>query len=111
MDQSGDAEFLVFDAPVWGLRALGRVLRTYYRKYGDVTVRRMIARYAPPTENDTGAYVSAVSQFLGVDADATLRCDAETWVKLMRVIVRHENGLGDYYPVALYWDAANRALS
>lgn len=109
-DQS-DPDFLVFDAPLWGLRALGRTLHTYYDKYRLRSVRGMIARYAPPEDNnDTGAYVSAVAQALKVRPDAPVDLTTETLVALMRAIVRQENGVGDYYPIELYWEAARLAL-
>lgn len=110
-DQSSDAEFLVFDAPLWGLRALGRTLHTYFDRYKLRTVRQIIARWAPPQDNnDTGAYVAAVAQGLNVRPDAPISCTPETWVALMRAIVRHENGRGDYYPIELYRQAAIAAL-
>ena len=109
-DQSGDAEFVVFLEPLWGLRALGRVLRTYYDLYHCRSVATILRRYAPPTENKTDAYIAAVAKTLNVASDAELPRTSETWVRLMQAIVRHENGLGDVYSPALYQSAAALAL-
>lgn len=110
-DQSADPAFLVFDAPLWGLRALARTLHTYWDKYRLKTVRGIITRWAPPEDgNDTGAYVAQVAAALKVRPDAPIEAAPETWVALMRAIVRHENGVGDYYPIELYWEAAREGL-
>lgn len=110
-DQSGDPAFIVFQEPLWGLRALGRLLRTYYDIYHCRTVAAIIDRYAPPSENDTASYVAGVSRALGVDPADKLPRDTETWAKLMQAIVLHENGQGDWYQKQLYNEAADLALS
>lgn len=109
-DQSADPAFIVFQEPLWGLRALGRLLRTYYDIYQCRTVAAIIDRYAPPTENNTAAYRAAVAAALRVSADQLLPRDVPTWIGLMQAIVRHENGIGDYYPPDLYRSAAELAL-
>lgn len=109
-DQSADPAFIVFQEPLWGLRALGRLLRTYYDIYQCRTVAAIIDRYAPPTENNTAAYRAAVAAALRVSVDQLLPCDVPTWIGLMQAIVRHENGIGDYYPPDLYRSAAELAL-
>ncbi len=109
-DQSADTAFVVFTEPLWGLRALGRVLRTYYDLYHCRSVTAILHRYAPPTENATDAYIAAVARKLGVAPDAELPRTPETWVRLMQAIVCHENGVGNAYPPALYQSAATLAL-
>lgn len=93
--EQGDAVFVQFDSPVWGLRALARILRNY-RDAGADTVREIINRWAPPVENITSAYVDAVAGALGVDPDEPVG-DAELPL-LMQAIVHHENGLQPYGP-------------
>lgn len=92
-DQSGDDHFVVFDAPVWGLRAMARVLRKYIASGAD-TVQEIIARWAPSNENDTDAYVAAVSQSMGVSPSDTVT-DA-LLPSLMAAITKHENGTQPY---------------
>lgn len=116
-DQSGDPRFVVFTSAVWGIRALARVLLTYSRVYPhgtprDIdTVREIINRWAPPHENDTGAYVAAVSRVLGIGADGTIDVtDPEIMESLVRGIIRHENGR-IVYEDDLITDGVQRALA
>ena len=44
---------------LWGIAAAFVLLRTYINQYGLTTPRSIIARWAPPTENDTAAYLAA----------------------------------------------------
>jgi hypothetical protein len=61
--------FCVFaDAP-HGVRAMAKNLRAYRDRLGCHTVRDYINRWAPPNENNTAAYVSAVSHRLGIGDD------------------------------------------
>lgn len=89
-----DPEFCVFSAPHWGLRALARLLLTYRRRYHLTTTRQLIGRWAPPSENDTGAYVAVVAKALGLKPDAEIPLDF--WPSLVAAIVRHENGQQPY---------------
>jgi len=95
-DQSGDAVFVVFDDPIYGIRALGKLLQKYAEN-GYVTVRQIITRYAPGSENNTGAYIKAVSAALGVSPDAPLNLfDMGTLRPLASAIITHENGRNVY---------------
>src|ERR1019366_8503153 len=69
-DQSTDSRFVVFLDPLWGIRALAKVLLTYYRKDGLTTVRAIIDKWAPPVENNDIAYMNDVAGHLGVGQDA-----------------------------------------
>ena len=94
-DQSGDPRFIVFEAPEWGIRAIVRVLRTYYDKHGLRTVKGIINRWAPPVENDTEAYYVTVAKKLGVDPGEQIDIDdLDTLRTLVKAIIRHENGRG-----------------
>lgn len=94
-DQSADPRFVVFDAPVWGLRALARILRKYNAS-GLTTVQAMISKWAPSTENNTSAYAAAVARELGVSPTQQLMLTDDTMARLMAAIVRHENGQQPY---------------
>jgi hypothetical protein len=110
-DQSGDPRFVVFTDPVWGIRALAKTLLTYYRKHGLDTPRRIIDRWAPPTENDTAAYVVHVAKLLGVGPDDRIRVpDPQTLRTLTKAIIVHENG-GCIYDDATITNGIERALS
>src|SRR5258708_17799048 len=62
------ARFCKFDCPENGIRAIAKVL-LHYCGEGLTSVRQMLTKYAPDIENDTGAYVTAVSQAIGADPD------------------------------------------
>lgn len=59
-DQKAEDRFAVFSTPEWGFRALCKVLLTYEFNYGLKTVNGIIHRWAPPSENNTTAYVNRV---------------------------------------------------
>lgn len=111
--QQTDTAFVQFTAPVYGLRALAKLLLNYQAKYGLSTVRAIISRWAPPSENNTAAYINAVTAAMGQGADIAMDLYAkpELLAKLMRAIVAHENGASwrDYYADSLYAQAINLA--
>src|SRR4051812_11214830 len=70
-EQRAEQRFCVFRAAKWGFRALALDLFTSWTK-GRTTVREIVGRFAPPDENDTKAYVDAVSATLNVSPDEPL---------------------------------------
>jgi hypothetical protein len=110
-DQSGDSRFCVFTAPEFGIRALAVNLIHYYKTHGLKTVRGMINRWAPPVENDTGAYVHAVAHQVGVDPDDIIDpTNPAVLSGLVRGIIQHENGR-IIYDEATISNAVQLALS
>lgn len=90
--------FAIFQTAEDGLRALGELLRSYARR-GLNTVRGVINRWAPPSENNTGAYVGAVAKRLGVgEAQALDMTDPKVIAGLTGEITRHENGRNPFAP-------------
>jgi hypothetical protein len=83
--------FVVFKDIHHGLRALAVDLANKINK-GYNTLAKIIARYAPPSENDTAAYIKAASYTSGFGADEPLTANNDTLKRLMRAIVVHENG-------------------
>ncbi|SDH93605.1 hypothetical protein [Roseospirillum parvum] len=101
-----DGRFCQFTSPKWGIRAIARILITYadQRRAADGspidTVAEVVARWAPPVENDTGAYTRHVAARLGVGPDQIIEIKrAEVMRGLIRAIIAHENGprFADYY--------------
>lgn len=91
--EQSDQRFVTFSDVTYGIRALARTLLSYYRKHGLHTVRGIIDRWAPPTENDTGAYVNHVADELGVTPDETINVENPLVLeKLTIAIIKHENG-------------------
>lgn len=63
--------FAVFPSPSAGFAALAALLR--FHTYRDLTVAQMLARYAPCSENNTGAYLHFVCQDAGCEQSALVR--------------------------------------
>ena len=92
-----DAEFFQFASAKWGIRALARTLIAYQDRVGLRNIKQMIGRWAPPVENDTGAYVRVVAAAVGVGAEE--RIDVHDYAvlrPLVLAIIKHENGQQPY---------------
>ena len=102
-----DTAFSVFDDPTWGIRALASTLVTYQDRHKLRTIRGIIGRWAPPVENDTGAYVNAVAANCNVSADAIIDLHKyEIMCPLVESIIRHENGQGPKPTLNTWYDRA-----
>lgn len=86
-----DGTFTIFADTTWGLRAVGVDLTSKINR-GLTTITDIISAYAPPSENNTAAYISAVSGDTGFGPDDELAADPTTLALLIRAIVNHENG-------------------
>ena len=64
--------FEVFSNPEYGYRAAAKNLYTYNERDGLKSVRDLVTKWAPPSENNTNNYVDVVAKDLGVDPDADL---------------------------------------
>lgn len=102
--QQTDPAFIVFLAPVWGLRALMKVLLTYQKKYGLKTVGEIIHRWAPPSDNNpTDKYAEFCARAMGVKTtQAIILSRPSTLIALARAIVRFENGVA-IKPAPVHW--------
>lgn len=101
-----DGSFAQFVSMEYGIRAIAKVLFTYAEKHGLRNVAGIISRWAPTNENDTTGYINFVSGQMNVDPLATINVrDPETLFKLIRAIIRQENG---YLPSLAVSDAAVR---
>lgn len=89
--------FARFETAFDGLRALARQLMLYAGR-GINSVEKIISTWAPASDNNnTTAYIRAVSQRLGVDSRAALNMsDPQTMSALMSSIIQHENGRNIY---------------
>jgi hypothetical protein len=88
-----DPDYCMFTAPVYGFRALAIDLRTKWSKDGLRSIGAIIPKYAPPAENNTEAYVKAVSIMTGIAAAKELNLDDPAELaSLCRAITVHESG-------------------
>ena len=92
-----DPAFIQFIDPVYGFRAMTRILRNYQRR-GLVTLRDMLNTYAPKSENDTNAYVDFVAKRIKVSPDVPLDLALHLF-PLLKAITEFENGsrFADFY--------------
>jgi hypothetical protein len=92
-----DPSFETFTNPTFGFRAGMKLISTYYNRYNLKTVEGIINRFAPPVENDTGAYVNAVAKALNVSPNKVIDLNRDA-PALLQAIAHHENG-GHYYNI------------
>ena len=79
-----DKEFCQFTTLEHGIRAAYQILDTYRRKYKAVCIEDIISRWAPPSENDTRAYIRSVCALTGLGGREKL---TETeWPALVRAM-------------------------
>lgn len=95
--ESPGGRFARFETAYDGLRALSRQLMLYAGR-GINSVEKIISTWAPASDNNnTAAYIQAVSQRLGVDPRVALNMnDPQTMSALMSSIIHHENGRNIY---------------
>lgn len=95
--ESPGGRFARFETAYDGLRALSRQLMLYAGR-GINSVEKIISTWAPASDNNnTAAYIQAVSQRLGVNPQVALNMsDPQTMSALMSSIIHHENGRNIY---------------
>jgi len=92
-----DKEFFVFQNPVYGIRAIARILINYQDDYELNTIRGIIGRWAPASENNTEAYIKRVAERTGFDADQALDMHQHADLRqLVIAIIWHENAQQPY---------------
>jgi hypothetical protein len=99
--------FCIFTDAAHGLRAVMIDLHSAIVIDGRDTVEEIITHYAPPTENDTDAYIKAVLHWCGWQPGEKPDATAEsTYIDMAQAIVVHENGVPPSgTPTAWYDDA------
>ena len=91
-DVQSDEVFCVFKEPVWGIRALMRILLVYRFSHKKYTIEDIIARWAPPSENDTDAYIKFVCERMDFNPMDQLDNSIEHYLPLVKSIIKMENG-------------------
>ena len=81
-------------------------LHTYRIRYGLDTIRGMISRWAPPSENHTETYIRAVADAVGIpDGQPLDTRDRTTMLRMAAAVSRVENGAAaDMGEVELGWE-------
>lgn len=90
--------FVVFSESKYGVRAASKLLDSYYNRHHLHSVRDIITRWAPPSENDTESYIKNVAKSVGVHPDEKLAFTVFQVIKpnMLNAIFKHENGSHDF---------------
>ena len=108
-----DGAFVKFINIQFGLRAAFRLLYTYGYRYNLRTIKEIIYRWAPPTENNTTAYVQRVCSYSGLEADDCIHVECREFkdkaCSLVAAMSFVENG-GDYLSVSIIKEAYDLAF-
>ena len=105
-----DCAFVQFKSLEWGWRAAFHLLtRTYYHKYRLYTIRGIISRWAPSSENNTSAYIENVSRLTGIGPDEPIGIPSEKpsrWMMVGIAMAIQENGTSslDYLAMLKGWE-------
>lgn len=86
--------FVIFSSPEYGIRAAYRIMKNYAKR-GLVTPRDVITTWAPPSENNTIAYLSGVTKLSGLSPTTILTTDA-LYMALIKSMIYMENGVQPY---------------
>jgi hypothetical protein len=82
-----------------GFRATGIILQTYnkYHFNHSMTLKQMITRWAPPSENDTKSYIEFMEQNTGFSAEDVIDTgDNEVLFEVIRAMTKLEIGATAY---------------
>lgn len=89
-----DTNFEQFVSVVYGLRAAFVLLRRYIERYHIDTVETIISRWAPASENATGAYITFVASRMQCPTRQMLDFNNRTQMcDLVCAMARYENGI------------------
>lgn len=91
--KSSDSAFRQFESMEWGYRAMFVLLHTYAVKHNCRTLREIINRYAPPTENFTEGYIRCVSNVTHLSpGEPVSTTDGATMTAIVAAMSAVENG-------------------
>lgn len=103
---SQDGAFKQFETMAWGYRAAFKLLHNYQKNNGCRILSDFINRWAPPSENNTSAYVSTVAKRTGLsDVSEIDTLNGETMRAVVSAMSYVENGIeADEADVAAGWE-------
>ncbi|MBW7851009.1 MAG: structural protein P5 [Rhodospirillales bacterium] len=95
--ENGDGAFEQFETAIWGLRAAAVLIIAHHDRRGADSIARLVALWAPPSENDTARYVGFVSRESGFGPDQPLDLHRAAHLKpVLLAMIRMENGCQPY---------------
>lgn len=103
-----DADFCKFRSPEYGFRAAFKDFRTCQVIHGIRTIRALIERWAPPSENPTEAYIANVCARTDKTSEEVL--DLTAWADASIVVqamtVQEQGSFVEYFTWAQLRDGA-----
>jgi hypothetical protein len=90
-EENTDGRFKQFYQYTSGIRATIINLQSYYKK-GYRTIRQIISRWAPPSENNTENYITYVANRCGISPEIPISFNKATVQKIVEAIIIKENG-------------------
>lgn len=107
---SAHPSFCQFQTMADGYRAMFVIIRTYMRKYGLRTIDGIISRWAPPSENDTRAYIATVARLSGINACRSLTFCKQDLAPVVSAMSLVENGVkADPQEVEKGWEMVKKS--
>lgn len=97
-----------FQDVTYGIRAMATILGNDIID-GTNTITSLISQYAPPSENDTAAYINYVVQDTSYDANQELPATSDTLFKLIRAQMKEE--IGQTYAAMISDDDVNQGIN
>ena len=94
--EQSDPTFCTFGEAVMGKRALMRILLTYRFTHDKKNIDSIIRRWAPPSENDTEAYIKFVAKRMEIEPMDDIDNSIEAYLPLVKSIIQMENGMQPY---------------
>ena len=97
-----DKSFVQFETMAYGYRAAWKTLESYWKHFHSTgqpfNVTTILNRWAPPTENDTQAYIRTVLKLTGMGGKENLpqpsrKVETEKLVKLLAAMTTMECGI------------------
>lgn len=103
---SQDGAFKQFETMAWGYRAAFKLLHNYRKNNGCRILSDFINRWAPPSENNTSAYVSTVAKRAGLsDVSEIDTLKGDTMRAVVSAMSYVENGVeANEADVAAGWE-------
>ena len=91
--KGADKAFKTFSSMPYGYRAAFITLATYLSK-GCNTIEKIVTRWAPPTENNTGTYIANVERWSGSSKTKELTTtDGAYFIQIVAAMSFIENGI------------------
>ena len=85
-----DSRFCTFKNVEHGIRAIGKILDTYKNKYHITSVRDILTRWAPNSENNTEKYIQFATKYINNKCKKCSTIDRKAYI--IEAIIKYENG-------------------